>query len=363
MESTTLEELSQAEALMRTDPRSEEPLAVDYPLVFGPQAAGRLVTVGEEVDGEHQLRAICGILVRELVTPTARLRVGLIGSVITDVEQRGKGWGRKLLAKAEQTLRDQGCLISMLWADDAAFYTSLGYAEVGTEYDYVLDPAVSAILPSMQGVREMQDRDLDAMVRLQSERTVRVERTPDEMRTLLNMPGVDVLVCEKEGQVLAYSCLGRGTDFASVVHEWAGKGEYVLALLQGHIQRRAELGDIDPLVVMVSEEDTGLRQFFEMIDAHHVCGVLGMAKALDGEATLQLLRDLVGNRISASSSSEGDLILTGPAGDVSMTNAEMLVTLLEPRGAREAVERLENSLDVQLPELPLRPFVWGLDSI
>ncbi|MFT5048699.1 MAG: GNAT superfamily N-acetyltransferase [Chlamydiales bacterium] len=363
MDTTAQKELSRAEALMSTDPRSTEPLSEDYPLVFGEHAPGSVITVDEEVDGEVQVRAVCGILVRELIVPGARLRVGLIGSVMTDAEHRGQGWGRLLLDKAEEALRNEGCICSMLWADDAAFYDSLGYSAVGTEYDYVLDAALSAILPSMQGVREMRDDDVVAIQRLQSARAVRVERSLDEMRLLLQMPGVQVLVHEHEGEVVAYSCLGRGADFPSVIHEWAGKGEYFLALLQGHIQTRADAGDIDPMVVMASEEDASVRHFFEIIDAHRVCGVLGLAKALDIDVSATVVRDLIGDRVDVSITDEGTLELKGPEGQVTMANAELLGTLLEPRGERIAVEQLEASLGAQLPELPLRPFVWGLDSI
>ena len=38
---------------------------------------------------------------------------------------------------------------------------------------------------------------------------------------------------DEDGNPVAYSCVGRGADFASVVHEWAGSREDVLATLQG----------------------------------------------------------------------------------------------------------------------------------
>ena len=61
--------------------------------------------------------------------------------------------------------------------------------------------------------------------------------------------------------------------------------------------------------------------------------------------------------------------LTGPPrqdghrGSIVLTGHEILLTLFPPRSDRKVIEVVEQELGVLLPELPLDPFLWGLDSI
>lgn len=363
MQTTVHQSFPPAESLMRRVLRDGAPIAGEYPLVFGEGFSGRMVTAEEETSVGSELRSACAILVRDLVIREVELRVGFIGSVVTHPDHRKKGWCRRLLERAEAELRDEGCAFSMLWAEDPRYYEPQGYRSVGTELNYLVDPCLSAVLPSLQRVRVGAPADFEALYHLYCEKPERVARTLDEMRTLLAIPEMELLVREDAaGEVVAYSCVGRGEDFASVIHEWAGSGEDVLATIQAHIQRRLESGDKDPLVIMVPAGQ-GLDAFFDSVGAPHITGVLGLAKLLDSSVLLPAIASLLPDTVEAELSPDASLVLSAPRGEIALPEDQLLTTFLEPKGARRQVEALEEALGLPLPILPLRPFVWGLDSI
>ena len=227
MQTTVHESFPPAEALMRDVLRDGAPIAPEYPLVFDEAFAGRVVTAQEDRGGARELRSACAILARDLILPGARLRVGFIGSVVTHPSHRRGGWGREVLARAEEALRGEGCACSMLWADDPGFYEHLGYAPVGTELHYLIDPCLSAVLPSMQRVREGRPDDFAALLRLYTAKPERVERSQEEMSALLSIPEMELLVREDEGRGargLLVRRAGRGLPFRDPRVGWRSRG-------------------------------------------------------------------------------------------------------------------------------------------
>ena len=207
--------------LMERVLRNGNSLAPEYPLVFGDEAPGRLVVCEE--NGE--VRSTCAILDRDLVTAHASIRAGMIGSVSTHPDHRGKGYASRVLDQAEDELRESGCMFSLLWADDPAFYAKRGYVEIGAENDFLLDVSSLSKLPPCDDVRPIEERDIQQVHSLYARHPERVERTAQETASLIFSPGMEVLVRENAGQVVGYSCLGRGDDMRGVIHEWGGRPE------------------------------------------------------------------------------------------------------------------------------------------
>ena len=79
---------------MRTVLRGGDPIADEFPLVFRPEFPGRVVTLEESGSG---VLATCAILVREARVGETRFRIGLIGSVATDSEHRGRRHASRVL--------------------------------------------------------------------------------------------------------------------------------------------------------------------------------------------------------------------------------------------------------------------------
>lgn len=117
------------------------------------------------------------------------------------------------------------------------------------------------------------------------------------------------------------------------------------------------------MVMMLSTEDRGLRNFFELVEAHHARGMLGLGKLLDPAPLESLVAGLVGEEVTLSTEGSAGWAWSSPGGVLEMDPGEVFGLLFEPEGMRTQAERLELALDTPLPGLPLQPFVWGLDSI
>lgn len=346
-----------AETLMRDVLRDGRPIADEYPLVFAAGAPGRVVSI----EGDEGVLSTCAILQRDCVLPLGSFKAGLIGSVVTDPGHRGEGLAAEVLATAERELTVAGCVLGILWADDAAFYTEKGYVPIGMELDYLVTPDLIPLLPDPLNVRPAAAADHAAIHALYCEHAERLERTVDETSALLAGPKIEAFVQTRDGNVIAYSCVGRGEDLQSVVHEWGGETEAVLACLRKHLEAR-ETTDSPNLFMMVPPTCRNFVHYFDITRTPGAVGVLGMAKLLDRYAA----RDLLERALPAGVQAEvrGDtVVLIGPNGEVPMQDHELLLTLVAPKGDRQVIEVIEKEIGAELPELPLTPFIWGLDSI
>ncbi len=355
----------QARALLEHVLRDGASLAEEYPLVFGREPSGRIIS--EELDG--RVRSACAVLVRDLVLPGFGLRVGLIGSVATDPQYRGRGLASKVLAKAERELAADGCVLALLWADDAAFYERRGWQEVGSEIDFELDGSLLDSLPKADGVRAAAPDDRGAIHRLYSLHRHRVDRSVRETAELLACPSMETLVVQRERDVIAYSCLGRGADLSRTVHEWAGSSEDVLRLLGAHIDRRELRGEAGPIFLMTPPSATELHFELARLGLTGVPGVLGHGKLLDPYGAGAIAARLAGPAARFeidTHEADGEfpgVALEGPAGRALLSSADLVELLVPAYGSRAAVEDVAAATGLELTRLPVLPWVWGLDSI
>lgn len=341
--------------------RSGGELAGEYPLVFGPDAPGSLVTLGE--DGI--VHSACATLVRDLVIGGERLRIGLIGSVATDPDRRGRGLATRVLEAAERELARDGAVLALLWADDASFYRRRGWREFASELDFVFDAEVVARLPQRGTQRRAAPDDEGALHRLYSRHRSRVERTEAETRALLRSPGMETLVMHEDRDVRAYACLGRGADFAGTIHEWGGSPEDVLALVRAHFERLH--GTRNELFLLAPPDAHEFAAFAKDVGARSAVGVLALAKILDPIAAAERLADWTRGeaRVDIETGNEGEtsVTLSSPTHSTTLRASDLLELFAPARGECARLGELERRLDVSFARLPLAPFVWGLDSI
>lgn len=341
--------------------RNQGSIASEYPLVFREDLPGRLVTLSEG----GAVRSACAIVERDLRIGDARVRLGLIGSVSTDPAWRGRGFASRVLKAAEKELAEHGATFSMLWADEPGFYSSHGYREVGAELDYVISAELAPHLPASDGVRPARSTDLACVHSLYLEHPERIERSESESRAMLSSPGIELFVLERDGDPVAYACLGRGFDLRDVVHEWGGATVDVLSVVRGLLEARRARGDDNDLFLMAPLTAAGAFAPLDRLGAPSVRGILGQAKVLDPHGVEALLANVapeasceVRSRAAGTS-----FRLRGRTGLAELDAPELLGLLFAPRGDRSEVEALERTLGASLAGLPLLPFVWGLDSI
>jgi GNAT superfamily N-acetyltransferase len=336
--------------------RGGHPIA-DCPLIFGASARGRFV---RHDDDEGNPLSTCAILERRAVTSAGSFGLGLIGSVVTDPNARGKGYAREVLKVAEQTLGAESCAIAMLWADDPTFYQHLGWIPAGCELDYVLYPESAFFMPDADHVRPATEADTIAIHELYLAHPERLERSLEETDALLGAPKMQIVVHEQGGEVTAYACLGRGDDLEQVVHEWGGTNEAMLACVRHFLDARGP--EAAPLFLMVPPTREALVHMLDMIKTPGTVGVLGMAKIVNREAACQMLASVLPQGTSCRVVDQ-TTVVEGPGGHIALGDRELLLTLMPPKANAEVVEVVEASIGMCIDALPFGPFVWGLDSI
>jgi GNAT superfamily N-acetyltransferase len=339
-------------------------LEAEYPLVFGERPAGEVVAL--EMDGD--VRAACATLARDFVVGPRTLRGGLIGSVSTDSSWRRQGLGTRLLERAEEHLRAEGCLFSLLWAESPDFYLRRGYAPCGMENDFALTSDLVELLPRSEGIRPLQPEDAAHLLRLHRKHSTRVERSLDEMRSLLAVPGMTTLVLERPAaagtpaQPQAYACLGRGRDLPDSIHDWAGDALDVMALLRAHLERRFGSSESGLLFLMGPPAASDLAYRLTRLGVPSQRGILGLGKILDLEGAARHLAEVL--EVPGCVQVEGDaLTVTGPGGSAQLDRDLTLAVLIGAPDVRDDVRSLLARLGFDRVALPLQPFAWGLDSI
>lgn len=331
-------------------------LAAEYPLVFGPRATGATLALA---DGD-EVRAGCALLVREFRVGRHRVRGGLVGSVGTAPAWRGRGLATRLLAETERALRQRGCVFALLWAQDPDFYLERGWTPFGEELDLLISTAMAAALPEPIGVRESEPGDAPHLHRCHTAHATRVERTLEEMRDLLAVPGMRTLVRERDGIPAAYAILGRGRDLAGAIHEWAGAAEDVLALVRAHLEER---NDGSTIVLMAPPGRCEVVERLTELGAECRRGILGLGKLLDPARGAALLQTEVGAPGSAAPSSDGRVALRGPRGTAELDFDALQALLFGAAEVRDEARKLLVHLGLDPGGLPLQPFAWGLDSL
>ena len=339
------------------------PLAEEYPLVFQPDAPGRVVVAEEE----GRVLSTCAVLERVLHFPDASgversLPVGLIGSVTTAEEARGRGLASAVLDRAEAELAARGCALALLWADDPSFYERRGYRQVGAELDFLIGHELASSLPPSGSVTSLQPGDEGALHELYSAHGRRAGRSPEETRALLATPGMTTAVArDAAGRPDGYACLGRGHDLEGVVHEWGGDADAVLACLRGLMAGPgAQARD---LFLMAPPEGGGVADRLAELGAPVALGVLAMARVLDPAGLAAAVAEAGGPEVHWELASTDQVVLSGPGGVVHLRPEELLESLVPTRLEPAGVAGLERALGVELPGLPWAPFLWGLDSI
>lgn len=357
---------ARAVALMEQVLRSGAPLQAEYPLVFDERFPGRVLALEEN----GVVVSACAALVRDFLVGANTMRIGLIGSVVTHPEHRGRGLATELLGRAERALAQDGCWMALLWADDPVFYDERGWRPVGCEYDFVLESWHEGRLCGANGIRAAAPDDWGAIHRLYTLHRERVDRSLDETRALLAGPGVEVLVLQRSRDVVAYTCLGRGADLARTVHEWSGADADVMALVRAHMQRSKARGEDGPTYLLTPPGARSLHDRLRGCGLTCVEGVLAQGKLLDPHAAAALLGALAGPQATLSVESQvesshgpGRVVLGGPAGASVIEARELLDVLVPARGRRARIDALTRETGLTLSALPLPLFAWGLDSI
>ncbi len=264
-------------------PGEEISLSSEYPLLFRDHPAVRHYIVEEE---EGQPLSHAALLVRHVVSGPARLRIGMISCVATAPEARGAGLASEVVHWAVRSAADKHCALVLLWSELEHFYRGLGFERIGREWIFLLGKeGFPGEYPEPIPYSETYASQVYS---LYLKKSIRVERSPGEMKTLLSIPRTSTYLAKgSSGEIEAYACMGKGRDFQGVIHECGGEPRALEQLLGGILARSAEPV---PLILSPLEESLGTLLAGKGIFPSE--GALGLGKILDPEAVERFARSL-----------------------------------------------------------------------
>ncbi|MEM2905575.1 MAG: GNAT family N-acetyltransferase [Candidatus Bathyarchaeia archaeon] len=162
---------------------------LEFPLLFNEANLENLRVILD--DGKPV--TLVGIRESELVIYGCRVPVGMIGSVCTHPQYRGKGLASLALVDAFEKMKRDGVPL-VLVSGVRSLYTRAGCAMVGREYRYGLTPQDAEKLPTCGFELEpFQEGALSGIVELRQKEPVRFLNTPEELLALLKRPERDSL--------------------------------------------------------------------------------------------------------------------------------------------------------------------------
>jgi len=246
----------------------------EYPSVFQSYPGGSSLSLWLD----NQPVSHVAFSIREYLHPEFPIKMGLIGSVATQEAYRGRGFATRLLQEAIQKLKNSGCLLALLWADQADFYQPLGFYRAGLELGFSLSPA--SVLPVSRNARLLEGKsEKEAVWKLNQKHLSKLRRAAEEKERLLDIPEAQIFVSEMAGEIDSYIAINKGKDFSNTIHEWGGAIEAVIENIS-FCQRNIFSNTSLQLIAPYTSENLG----FLKIAEHSSVGSLGLMKLLDKQA-------------------------------------------------------------------------------
>lgn len=334
-------------------------IASEYPTALN---LNNLHNVRMILNQEGQICASAVLKPLIVKSPLLPIKVGAIGSVVTESSYRNKGLSTQILQDCLALAQKQDCDVAILWTNLYDFYRKLGFELAGTEVSSVIDQEFAA---PAGGYKFLDNNKIspEALMRIYSQHTVQTHRSVEDLRKFLQIPNTRVHTAwDPSGALAAYAIEGKGADLTGYIHEWGGNTPALMSLLS-HIRKQKGA----PITIILPRHSLNLikslqQQGFKMHD-----GFLGMIKILNHDALF--------NRIKKAARSTGfaDLVLEkrgshfliGYGTEVLETEqeAEVLKLIFGPATVRELLPLDHKTTEVLAKIFPLPFWIWGWDSI
>jgi len=196
-----------------------------WPQLYRSDGGGRFFVVA---DGERML-SHCAFRIANARTDQGPRRVAMLGSVATDPDFRGQGFAQRVVRASLDACKQSGASFALLWAEEQGLYSRCGFRPGIDETCCVVESNASALAGNV--VREATIRDHARLCALHEQKPLRLERSLRAMSALLTTPGLSTCVLERDGEIVAYACTGKGADLQGWWHEFGGSDQDVAALL------------------------------------------------------------------------------------------------------------------------------------
>ena len=295
-------------------------------------------------------------------SPQAILKVGAIGSVVTDPNHRQQGHSTSNIRKCMELAAVQECDVAILWTDQFDFYRRLGFELAGYDFSYIFDdtsPIANKNLRFVSG----NNVDPAALLRLYSQHTVHAVRNVEDFRQFLKIPNSHVFTAwDQNNNLVAYAVEGKGIDLINYIHEWAGSVDALTDLFR-YVRR--EKGQA--ITVMTPSHSLNLRNKLDSVAALAHQGYLGMLKIVNQESLFNKVKKAFRaegiDRIVLET--QGEQFVFGIGADLYTLEKEsdVLQLIFGPLKVND-LSFVSDDVKTKFSSLlPLPLWIWGWDSI
>lgn len=302
-------------------------------------------------------------------TPLTILKVGAIGSVVTDPAFRNQGLTRKNIENCLHLANEQECDLAVLWTDQFDLYRKFGFELAGFDFSYIMeDLELSKIKVNSaknNNIKFLHNAkvDPDALLKLYSQHTVHALRNIEDFRHFLKIPNSNLYTAwSNDNKLLAYAAEGKGLDLLNYVHEWGGQVEVLTDLFHFiHDLKKS------PLTIMTPYHSHNLRkQLAKQCQFTHE-GFLGMLKIINLNPFLQKIKKIFRTQGFENFvlEKQENLLIFGFGTDLyTLNNTSDLLQIIFGPTKIDELEFINSETKNKLSQiLPLPLWIWGWDSI
>lgn len=327
----------------------------EYPQVFQERNRHNLKLI--EVNGQPVTHAALRPII--LQTPQLMLKVGAIGSVVTDPQFRGHGYSRQVIQECLEQAQRQDCDFAILWSDLHDFYRKLGFELAGFEEYFLIQkplPVNTSLLRFMQS----NQVDPEAILRLYNKHTIHSYRTADEIRQFLKIPNTKLYTAwSDQNQLMAYAVEGKGADLTGFIHEWGGQIEEICQLINYVLEQKKQ-----PFTMLLGPHNVNLMTRLQRFGISGQQGYLGLIKLLNtlsfGKKVQKLARQQKLN-FELLQLESGQYQITFEGQRLYFKNESELVRIFF--GPLPRLDLNPENEQKWQRFLPLSTWIWGWDSI
>lgn len=212
----------------------DQSMLTDFPLVFAPANWRN----GRVVYQDDRLVAHAALWRREAVIHGERLVIGVLVSVATHPDYRQRGYAAEAVMSLQAQMVEEEYDLGLLWTGVPDFYRKLNWEPVerlGTTI--ALQPArLAQEWPADVAIARFDPQHATAVYEMHERESIRFLRSPQESRTLLDLPKIDTWIATRAGHVVGYLVHATGCNKRGLI-EYGGELDAIVALAC-HVTRR-----------------------------------------------------------------------------------------------------------------------------
>src|SRR5262245_3410538 len=212
----------------------DQSMLTDFPLVFAPPNLRN----GRVVYQDDRLVAHAALWRREAMINGQRLVIGVLVSVATHPDYRQRGYAAEAVMSLQAQMVEEEYDLGLLWTGVPDFYRKLNWEPVERlGATITLQPSrLAPEWPADIVVSRFDPQHATAVYEMHERESIRFIRSPQESRTLLDLPKIDTWVATRAWQVVGYLVHATGCNKRGLI-EYGGELDAIVTLVC-HVTRR-----------------------------------------------------------------------------------------------------------------------------